>query len=434
MQGRWDKGNAAAILAPHMRIAFFTDTFLPQVNGIATSIASFAEELGKRGHQVIIFAPQTKGIDGPPFKARGVKVVRFLSVPAMVYPEFRLSVFGLAKVIRALKEFNPDIIHFHTPITVGAYALEAAYLLKKPLVGTNHIYLTKQNSDFLKVVSHNELALRMMVSFALTYSRMFYDACDVWIAPSKQLIDELREAGFRRDMRCLPNGIPLSRIVRLDAKRKAALRQKHGLKKKVVLHFGRLSAEKRVDEVLRAFSLLRSDGVDASLLVIGDGPERAALEQTCADLGIADDTVFLGAIPHKQLLSSGIISLADAFVTASAMESQGMVIIEAMASGVPVIGVRQAAAAEVMLSCGLLSEPGDTKALARNIALILTDESTAKEHRARGMKAAEAYSVETLAGDLLSIYEEIRKRPVSGRRKRIYRYFTELLGKKKPVS
>lgn len=411
-----------------MRIAFFTDTFLPQVNGVATSIATFAEELGRRGHTVLIFAPEAKHKPSEQFRAKGVTVVRFLSVPSFLYPDFRLSLFGLPKVIRLLRKFNPDVIHFHTPITVGAYALEAAYILKKPLVGTNHVYITKGNTDFLKAFSHNPLALRVITTFALKFFRMFYDACDVWVAPSQQLIDELAQEGFKGDMRCLPNGIPISRIVTLDAKRAQKMKEKYGLKEKVVLHFGRLSAEKRVDEVIRAFAIIKQGGVDASLLVIGDGPEREYFERLAQELSVGDDVHFIGAIPHRRLLSSGIISIADVFVTASTMESQGMVIIEAMASGVPVIGVRQAAAAEVMLNCGLLSDPNDTDALARNISLILNNKTVARDHHMRGLKAAEAYSVETLATELIAIYEDVSKRPRDGRRKKIYNYLKELLG------
>ena len=236
-----------------MRIAFFTDTFLPQVNGVATSIANVAEELGKQGHQVLIFAPRTKRSAGPVFRAQGVTVVRFLSIPALVYPDFRLSVFGLPKVMRTLRKFKPDILHFHTPITGGTYALEAAYLLRKPLIGTNHIYLTKHNHDFFKSMSTNPLAIKFMVSIVLHYFRLFYDACDLWIAPSQRLIVELQESGFKKDMRCLPNGIPLDKIVRLTQKQREAMGAKYGLKRKVVLHFGRLSAEKCIDDVLRGY-------------------------------------------------------------------------------------------------------------------------------------------------------------------------------------
>src|SRR2546426_811278 len=115
-----------------MKIAYFTDTFLPQINGVATSIANFSTELGKRGHEVMIFVPQP-GTLKDKFRAKNVSVIYLPSLPSFVYPEFRVGILGFPKVLKYLRSFNPDIIHFHTPMTVGMDALVSAKVLKKPL-------------------------------------------------------------------------------------------------------------------------------------------------------------------------------------------------------------------------------------------------------------------------------------------------------------
>ena len=142
-----------------MKIAYFTDTFLPQVNGVATALANQATELGERNHSVLIFTPKLDSIKREKFKAKNVQVVHLPTVPALLYPEFKLGVFGLPKVIKYLIKFKPDIIHLHTPLTVGMDAIMAARFFKKPLVGTVHVYFAE--SGYLRWLKYR-LAVKLV--------------------------------------------------------------------------------------------------------------------------------------------------------------------------------------------------------------------------------------------------------------------------------
>ncbi|MCL4366315.1 glycosyltransferase, partial [Patescibacteria group bacterium] len=159
-----------------MRVAYFTDTFLPQINGIATALANQATELGRRGHNVLIFTPKLDGIEREKFKAKNVQVIHLPTVPALLYPEFKLGVFGLPKVIKYLVKFKPDIIHLHSPLTVGMDAVMAAKLFKKPLVGTIHVYFAE--SGYLRWLKYR-LAVKIVDKVVQRYLNFMFTQCDL---------------------------------------------------------------------------------------------------------------------------------------------------------------------------------------------------------------------------------------------------------------
>ena len=402
-----------------MRIAFFTDTFLPQVNGVATSIANFATELGRRGHDVLIVSPAPKG-KSRNWSAPGVKVVDLLSIPAGVYPGFRMSPFiGIPKVFRAIRAFKPDIIHFHTTLMVSVDAIAAAMAFGTPLVGTNHLYLTAHHTDYLTFISENPTVRRYLASAILMHSLAFYKFCNVCIAPSKLLIKELREDGFRQTINYLPNGVVTTGIKQLSASEKQVMKRRYKLRKNVLLHVGRLSNEKRVVDVLAAFAQVRRSIPESSLLIVGDGPERIKLERKARALGIAKDMVITGFIAPNTLMQSGLVGVADAFMTASPMEAQGMVIIEAMAFGLPIVAVAEGAVPEVVGKSGVLVKQQDTKAMAHAVIRLFSDAAYHRDMSERSLKRAEAYSIESLTAQLLSLYDKAIKQVRDRSRKSI---------------
>jgi len=414
-----------------MRIAFLTDTFLPQINGIVTSIVHFSEELGRRGHEVLILAPRPRtprrslfraeprgsGQAGAPaWSAPNVRVQYLRSLPSLLYPEYRLSFLGRRTVLRALKAFDPHVIHFHTPLTVGRYAIHAARTLGKPLVGTNHIYLTKDNAVFLRCIVGNRPRFQRNIAPAVRrYSASFYRTCEVCCVPSRTLATELARGkrGFASEH--LPNGIDCTKVRRLAGNERQQMKERWGLSEHVVLHVGRLSKEKGVEAVVRAFALVRDSNPDTSLLLIGDGPAKASLKKLAEKLGMGGNVVFTGAIPHEELLTSGILSVGDVFVTASRMESQGMVLLEAMAAGLPVVCVQDAAVEEMVQNVGTLVPPEDVPALAAATKVILDNASLAEEMSRASLAQAQCFSVAVLVDRLLGIYEEAGRRKNRGK-------------------
>lgn len=388
-----------------MKIAFLTDTFFPQINGVATSIANFATELGRRGHEVLIIYPKPK--ESLNWSAPNVRVVQLPSIPALVYPDFRISPFvGLPRVVKAISAFDPDIIHFHTTAAISLDAVVAAKLFGKPLIGTNHIYLTRNETAYLYFISGNEQVRRALSSLILEYSFSFYAFCDVRIAPSQLLIAALQQEGYKRSLTYLPNAVSVTSGRQLTVQEKNRLRKKYGLRGRVILHIGRLSAEKKIDDLLRAFALLAQRRHDVSLLMVGDGPDRKKLEAQARQHGIEKEVVITGFIPHDELIASGLPGVADVFVTMSTMESQGMVLLEAMAFHLPIVAARACAIPEVVGESGILVEPGDYQAAAAQIDALLTNESQRRGLAQKSFERLTYFSLTTTTDRLLQIYEQ----------------------------
>jgi phosphatidylinositol alpha 1,6-mannosyltransferase len=141
-----------------------TDTFLPQINGIATYVANIAEEFGKKGHEVLVIAPKTDHADRKSFKAKNVTVCEVASVPVdFIYTEFKVPVMGLPKVLLALKEFRPDIIHFQMPLPLGIDSILTSKVLNVPLVATLHTFMT--TPDYLLAVIPEKLVNKSVTDF-----------------------------------------------------------------------------------------------------------------------------------------------------------------------------------------------------------------------------------------------------------------------------
>lgn len=388
-----------------MKIAYFTDTFLPQVNGIATALANQATQLGKQGHNVLIFTPKLDGIHREKFKAENVQVVHLPTVPALLYPEFKLGVFGLPKVVQNLVRFKPDIIHLHSPLTVGMDAVMAAKIFKKPLVGTIHVYLT--DSSYLRWLKYR-LAVKVIDNVVERYLNFLFSQCDLVLAPSKMLVKELSENGFKKTVHYLPNGVILKQQIVLSEAVKKTIKKKYCLKEKVVLHFGRLSPEKNIDLLIKSFHYLIKKHQNISLFIIGDGPAKKKLVKLTKKLGLEKEIVFTGFIDHQILISSGLLTVGDVFATASTMENNPMAVLEAMMFGLPIVGVKQAGLVELVSSNGFLAQPGDVKGIAEKIEKILFDYKLAASLTEQSLQNIKPYAVDKVADKLLDFYKSLK--------------------------
>lgn len=387
-----------------MKIAFFTDTFLPQINGVATALANQATELGARGNSVLIFTPKLDGIKREKFKAKNVQVIHVPTVPAIFYPEFKLGVFGLPRVIQHLIRFKPDIIHLHTPLTVGMDAIMAAKFFKVPLVGTVHVYFAE--SGYLRWIKY-KFAVKVVDKAVQRYLSFMFNQCDLILAPSKMLVAELKGKHLKKPIDYLPNGVMFKKNQTLTAPEKATLKKKYGLKEKVVLHFGRLSHEKNVDLLIKSFHLLAKKHSNVSLLIIGDGPTKKRLVKLTKKLGLERAISFTGFINHQTLLSCGLLNVGDIFATASTMENNPMAVLEAEMNSLPIIGVKQAGLIELVSSNGFLVEPGNIESFADKMEEVLFDEKLTSKMGAESLKLIEPYSINNVVDKLLGFYNRL---------------------------
>lgn len=376
-----------------MKICFFTDFYLPDPNGVAENVALSAKSLEERGHTVYIAAPRS-----PHFKGKDERVLRLPSVKVKKNPEFRLFVPLPAKDFGRLTRMRADIFHGHAGGTLTIFGWELARIKDIPYVFTYHTLLNR----YTHYVPGNMLSPKV----AEVASRVYCNLTDYIIAPTPRVKKELLSYGVEKPISVIPGGVDLGRF---GNKGKGYLKRKLDLPKeaKIALYVGRLGKEKNVDFLLQAFCLTRKERKDVWLVIAGDGPEKQWLESLAKKLKVADRCVFLGVVSRDKIPL--VYASANLFVFASKTETQGLVVTEAMASGLPVVALRDEAFEEVVLDGenGFLVKE-DRAEFARKVILLLQDQELWQKFSKRAREQVEShFSAQKQAEALEHIYEKV---------------------------
>ena len=379
-----------------LRIAFFTNYYHPVVNGVVRSVASFREILTKQGHNVFIFAQSVNDYkDEEPFIFRypSLSLPMQVDIPAVI----PVSPF----IDQLLPSLKLDVIHTHHPILVGQAAANKAADLNIPLVFTFHTQyweythyvplLQEAIKEFLKTAIHNWL-------------RDYMRKCQHIVIPSESIKDILiRDYGLEDCYTVIPTGTDLRPFLRADGK---GLRQNQGWQDdKVIVSVGRLAHEKNWETLLRAVAQVYPQHPDLRLVLIGDGPDRQTLESLAMELGIAGRVTFTGQLPFEQ--TPAYLKAADLFAFASVTETQGLVTIEAMAAGLPVVAVDGSGTHDIVDhgKQGCLVE-NDPAALAAAINTLLSDPQQMKKFSVAALKKARTFEINRLGRQMVKVYEQ----------------------------
>ena len=373
-----------------MRIGFFTDTYTPQINGVVTSISLFANELERQGHAVYIFAPT------PRQPKDGAHVVRLPSVPFAFQPEMRLAAAYDARAHGLVKRANLDIMHSHDPFAVGVFGLAMAKRFRVPYVHTYHTLYPEYVHYIWDTWLTRELAERM--------SRDFCNQCDTVIAPSTKVREALLAWGTRKPIVTLPTGVNAARYAERDEAGVAAFRSRFGIKpgERLLTFVGRLGLEKNIDALIDAMNFVRTPG--AKLMIVGDGPYRADLERHAKKDHVSDKVLFCGYLRREDVTHA--YQASELFFFSSLSETQGLVVGEALASGLPVVAVNDLAIADAVTdgSNGFLV-PEDPQALAHAADRILGDAELWRMMSAAAVSRAKELSIANQTQRLLGVYE-----------------------------
>ncbi|MEM5779274.1 MAG: glycosyltransferase [Candidatus Aenigmatarchaeota archaeon] len=380
-----------------MRIVFFTDTYKPQINGVVRAVTDTEAILKKFGHEVFIVCPKVKGYKFP----KNVFTCRAYDFKP--YPEYKAAIPS-RKLIKWIKEIEPDVIHVHTPATIGVFGLAIAKMLSIPVVATYHtlideyfkIYFISRN---IKKIIITDLLISKLVK---KFTKIFYNKFDLVIVPSLAIKKILLEAEVKVPIHVIPNGV--------DTRRFSPSRIKKSEKEINILWVGRLGKEKSLDVLLRAFKIVYKKFPNARLILIGDGPDRERLENIAKNLKISVE--FFGYVNEEELKNS--YREAYVFVSPSTTETQGLSVLEAMSSSCPVIVANSLAFKDFVKHGfnGLLFKPKNAKDLAKKITLIIENKSLRDKLAKNARKSALELSKEKQAENLLSIYKEISKKPL----------------------
>ncbi len=369
-----------------LRIGLFTDVYFPSKNGVSTSVFLLWRELRRMGHDAWIVAPAW-----PEARTAEEGVVRVKSVPYPFFDDYRM---GLPSPRVLPKPF--EIVHTHAPLTMGLWGLRLAERWRVPHISTFHTHYEKY--------AHYVPGLAFLDRFTHLIPRLaraFYNRADLVIAPSRPILDLIEKYEIDRPARVIPNGVDTELLESAPDPR--PLPWPPGRRR--VLTVSRLGKEKRLDVALAAFAEI-AEATDAHWVLIGEGPERERLEKEAHDLGVADRVTFVGPVPYEKI--GGYYRHAELFLFASDTETQGLVLWEAQAMGVPVVAVGAEGTLEGVADgeSGFLVPPGDAGALAKKARLLLADEALRRRFAEAARRFAERRSAPRVAEEILAAYEE----------------------------
>jgi len=382
-----------------MKIAIFSDTFPPEVNGVANFVYLSANALATKGHEIQVFTASRISQKNLNEKiGKKFKIFTGLSVHSPIYSDTRVPLpTGIS--FPYLLKFKPDIIHAHTPFTLGWGAVMGAKILKIPLIGTHHTFY----DHYLK---HAKIDFSIARKATWRYTVSFYNFCDLVTTPSRSLVEEMKEHGLEKPAIVLPNFVNTHLFKPASNFEKNNLKKQSKINSKSIVYMGRLSYEKSVDQVIKAFKLVLSSIPDLKLMIIGDGPERENLEKLARSLNISKRIIFTNILRGESLAKA--LQTNDIFVTASKTETFCISALEAMAVGLPVIAFGEKGIREVVQNNknGFLVKAGDFKNLTEKILDIFRQPSLIKKFSLTSRAIAMGFSKEKVIKSLENIYEK----------------------------
>lgn len=370
-----------------MKVAIFTDTFAPDVNGVARTLKRFTDHLAKRGHEYRVFAPESTNDH-----LFSNNIHRFTSFPFFLYPECRLALPNMLHVKSELIRFQPDIIHVSTPFNVGLCGLHYAKKLNIPLVGSYH-------TDFDQYLEYYDL--QIFSKLLWKYMHWFHRPLQKIFVPSHFTLEQLKRHGFT-NLYIWSRGVDCSLFhPNYD---KLEVRQKYRIKDKyILLYVGRLAPEKDIETLLNIMNHLPKELANhVHWLIVGDGPSKVEMKQKAPS-----NTTFTGYLTGKELAK--VYAASDLFVFPSPTETFGNVVLEALASGTPAIGTNSGGVKNIIQQgkTGILFEPKKSEQFIEGIIHLLTHNSKRMEMGHEARKYALSQTWDQILDGLIKEYEEV---------------------------
>ncbi|MEW5955616.1 MAG: glycosyltransferase [Candidatus Micrarchaeota archaeon] len=384
-----------------MKIAFFTDTYYPNVDGVVIAISNYRRELERRKHEVFVFSA---GNGGASKQNRDPHVFFYEGIPFLPYPQYSIALnpFAAKKKVREIK---PTLVHCHAMASMGFAAIKTAHDLGLPLLGTFHTLLP-QGAHY---VTKSPRGQEIVSQIAWRAIKEFYRPFDLVTAPTRVIVKMLAEHGVPEEkLLAVPNGVDLKKFnVRVSrAKARSALRLPK--QAKVILFAGRVTEEKHVDLLPKAAKKVLHGVPEAHFVVVGDGPFKPVVEKTVDDCGVRKHFTFCGTIPNADMPS--YFAAADLNVYPSTFDTYGLSIVEGMACGIPAVGADAFAIPEIVADGknGFLFKANDADEFAEKILKALTMKPAAKKKmKAAALATAKKFSVEKATDELLAAYARV---------------------------
>jgi glycosyltransferase involved in cell wall biosynthesis len=368
-----------------LKIAFFTETFLPKVDGIVTRLTKTVEHLVAAGDEVLIVCPE-----GAPEQYMGARVLGVPAMPLPLYPELKLALPRPA-VSEALDQFQPDLVHVVNPAVLGLGGIWLAKTKQIPLVASYHTHLPKYLEHY---------GMGMLEPLLWELLKAAHNQARLNLCTSTAMVQELSEKGIQHTA-LWQRGVDTDLFrpsLRSDALRRRLLGG-HSDSGRLLLYIGRLSAEKQIERIRPVLDQLEG----ARLALVGDGPHRQQLEKVFE--GTA--TTFVGYLAGEEL--AGAYASADAFLFPSSTETLGLVLLEAMAAGCPVVGANRGGIPDIVTDGlnGCLYEPDQPGSLEAAVRRLLGNPEEREALRQAARQEAEAWGWAGATAQLRRYYRDL---------------------------
>ncbi len=382
--------------APTLRVLMLTDVYFPRINGVSTSIETFRADLANEHVAINLVAPAYS--ESPPAD----RIWRVPSRRLPFDPEDRLMRWGdLLDLSGKAAEGGIDLVHIQTPFAAHYAGLRAARRLKVPVVATYHTHFEEYIQHYLPL-----LPRRWLKAAARQIARHQCNQLDAVVVPSPAMRDTLIEYGITAPMHIVPTGIPINQFASGNGER---FRARHAIPadRPIALYVGRVAHEKNIDFLLHAMTFALWHRPDLLLVIAGEGPALPALQRQVADLRIDHHVRFVGYLDRKQELPD-CYAAASTFVFASRTETQGLVLLEAMAAGLPVFAISHLGTTSILEpQHGAVVAPEDPEAFGKGLAELVSNQPGLARLASEGRQFAQEWSAPERARQLATLYRSL---------------------------
>lgn len=379
-----------------MRILMISDVYFPRINGVSTSIQTFKTEFEQQGHEVVLIAP-----DYPADYAQDSSIIRIRSRGVIFDPEDRMMrMSDILSHTESLRAGRFDLIHVHTPFVAHYAGVKLGKRLNIPVVITYHTLFEEYLYHYIPFLPRG-----LLRKLARHFSRTQCNQASSIIAPSSIIVNLLQRYGVQQSIEVIPTGIHCERFTRGDGKR---FRDKFGigLQRKVLLNVSRVAFEKNIGRLLEVVDRVRHEVPEVCLVIAGEGPARKAYARQAEQLGLGDHIVFVGYLDRETELLDCYRS-ADFFVFSSKTETQGLVLLEAMAAGVPVVSVAAMGTRDILLDCAAAAiVEDDNEQFSATLIDLLRDDNKHQQLAAAAFDSACQWDSTVMAERLLHHYRD----------------------------
>lgn len=380
-----------------MKILFISDVYFPRINGVSTSIETFRHELRTAGHTVHLIAPDYQSPD-----TDDEDILRIPSKSIPMDPEDRRMSYGaVMQHLERLQSEHYDIIHIQTPFVAHYLGVKLSKLLDIPCVETYHTFFEEYLYHYIPFVPK-----KLMRLVAQRFSRHQGNSLDGMVVPSHPMLHVLKNYGITTTTEVIPTGIEPESFVPGD---RTAFRQKYGIaqERPVLLFLGRVAFEKNIGFLLKVLAEVRREIPDVLFVIAGEGPALKSLQHDVHDMGLTENVMFIGYLDRHTELNS-CYRCADIFIFSSRTETQGLVLLEAMAQGVPVVSTAELGTRDVLKEgLGVWIANEELSDFSGKVVKMLGDADARKTTGEAGLAYAHGWSASRQAQRMLAFYQVI---------------------------